>query len=123
MGTNDLAHRFYVMDTEAFDLVVGTGFFTEHPQIPSLIVHSPYVLHVDQGQGKDFVPLEHTGEGSRLLRVCKRDPVLILSTSKMEDCQQLKKVLNKSLRGLGYSIDGLSVELLAVTAMSSGNPK
>ena len=30
MGCRSIAHRFYVMDTEAFDFVLGTDFFVEH---------------------------------------------------------------------------------------------
>ena len=30
MGSGSIAHRFYVMDTEAFDFVLGTDFFVEH---------------------------------------------------------------------------------------------
>ena len=30
MGSRSIAHQFYVMDTEAFDIVLGTDFFVEH---------------------------------------------------------------------------------------------
>ena len=30
MGSRINAHRFYVMDAEAFDFVLGTDFFVEH---------------------------------------------------------------------------------------------
>ena len=33
MGSRTMAHRFYVMDTEAFDFVLGTDFFVQHSQI------------------------------------------------------------------------------------------
>ena len=36
MGSRSIAHRFYVMDTETFDFVMGTDFFFEHSQILSL---------------------------------------------------------------------------------------
>ena len=36
MGSRSIAHRFYVMDTEAFDFILGTNFFVEHSQILSL---------------------------------------------------------------------------------------
>ena len=47
MGSRSIAHRFYVMDTEAFDFVLGTDFFVEHSQILSLTLQAPYVLQVD----------------------------------------------------------------------------
>ena len=36
MGSRSIAHRFYVMDTEAFDFILGTNFFVEHSKILSL---------------------------------------------------------------------------------------
>ena len=30
MGSRTIAHRFHVMDTEAFDFVLGTDFFVQH---------------------------------------------------------------------------------------------
>ena len=44
MGSRSIAHRFYVMDTEAFDFVLGTDFFVEHSQILSLTRQAVYVL-------------------------------------------------------------------------------
>ena len=35
MGSRTIAHRSYVMDTEAFDFVLGTDFFVQHSQILS----------------------------------------------------------------------------------------
>ena len=56
MGSRSIAHRFYVMDTEAFDFVLGTHFFIEHSQILSLSLQAPYVLQVDHGDGWEYVP-------------------------------------------------------------------
>ena len=33
MGSRTIAHRFYVMDTESFDFVLGTDFFVQHSLI------------------------------------------------------------------------------------------
>ena len=60
MGFRSIAHGFYVMDTEAFDLVVGTDFFGEHPQTLSLTLQAPYVLQVDHGDSWESVPLEQS---------------------------------------------------------------
>ena len=73
MGSRNIAHRFYVMDTEAFDFVLGTDFFVEHSQILSLTLQAPYVLHVDHGDGRESVPLEQSEHTSSYLRVCKKD--------------------------------------------------
>ena len=44
MGPRSIAHRFYMMDTEAFDFVLGTDFFVEHSQNLSLALQAPYIL-------------------------------------------------------------------------------
>ena len=41
MGSRTIAHRFYVMETEAFDFVLGTDFFVQHSQIQSLTLQAP----------------------------------------------------------------------------------
>ena len=63
MGSRTIAHRFYVMDTEAFDFVLGTDFFVQHSQIQSLTLQAPYLLYVDHGEGKESVPLEPMAHG------------------------------------------------------------
>ena len=112
MGSRSIAHRFYVMDTEAFDFVLGTDFFVEHSLILSLTLQAPYVLQVDHGDGWESVPLEseHT---SSYLRVCKREPSTMMVASKTEDYQLLGDVLDQGLSGLGYSREDLNVELFA----------
>ena len=45
MGSRSIAHRFYVMDTEAFDFVLGTDFFVEHIQFfPSPCKRSKWTM-------------------------------------------------------------------------------
>ena len=44
MGSSSIAHRFFVKHTEDFDLVLGTNFFAELPQILSLTLQAPYVF-------------------------------------------------------------------------------
>ena len=46
MGSRSIAHKLYVMDIEALNFVLGTNFFAEHPQVLSLTLQAPYVLHV-----------------------------------------------------------------------------
>ena len=74
MGSRSIAHRLYVMDTEAFEFVLGTDFFVEYSQIPSLTLQAPYVLQVDHGDGWESVPLEQSEHTPSYLRVCKRRP-------------------------------------------------
>ena len=113
MGSRSIAHRFYVIDTEAFDFVLGTVFFVEHSNIISLTLQAPYILQVDHGDGWESVPLEQSEHTFSYLRVCKREPSTIMVASKTEDYQLLGDVLDQCLRELGYSREDLNVELFA----------
>ena len=113
MGSRSIAHRFYVMDTEAFDFVLGTDLFAEHCQILSLSLQAPYILQVDHGDGWESVPLEQSEHTSSYLRVCRREPSTMMVAAKTENYQLLGDVLDKGLRDLGYSREDLNVELVA----------
>ena len=113
MGSRSIAHRFYVMGTEAFHFVPGTEFFAEHCQIPCLTLQAPYVLHVDLGNGRESVPLEQSEHTSSYLRVCKKESSAMMVASKTEDYQFLGAVPDQRLKELGYSREDLNVELFA----------
>ena len=51
MGSRGIVHQFYVMDTEAFDFVLGTDLLVEHSKILSLTLQAPYILQVGHGDG------------------------------------------------------------------------
>ena len=111
MGSRTIAHRFYVMDTDAFDFVLGTDFFVQHSQIQSLTLQAPYLLYVDHGSGRESVPLEQSEHTSSYLRLLKEEPSNMMAASKTEDYQLLGEVLDQGLKELGYSREDLSVEL------------
>ena len=113
MGSKRIAHRFYVMDTEALNFVLGTDFFVKHAQILSLTLQAPYVLHVDHARGREFVPLGQSEHVSSYLRVCQKEPSAMKVASKTEDYQLLGDVLDQGLKELGYSREDLNVELFA----------
>ena len=113
MGSRSIAHRFYVMDTEAFYFVLGTDFFVEHSQILSLTLQAPYVLQVEHGDGWESLPLEQSEHTSRYLRVCRKEPSTMMVASKTEDYQLLGNVLDQGLKKLGYFREDLNVELFA----------
>ena len=104
---------FYVMDTEAFDFVLGTDFFVQHSQIQSLTLQAPYLLYVDHGSGRESVPLEQSEHTSSYLRVSKEEPSNMMAASKTEDYEMLGEILDQGLKELGYSREDLSVELFA----------
>ena len=111
MGSRTIAHRFYVMDTEAFDFVLGTDFFVQHSQIQSLTLQAPYLLYVDHGSGRESVPLEQSEHTSSYLRLSKEEPSNMMAASKPEDYQLLGEVLDQGVKELSYSREDLSVEL------------
>ena len=47
-----------VLDTDAFDIVIGTDFLRRNPQVKVLSLQRPYSLHCDFGSGVFSVPLE-----------------------------------------------------------------
>ena len=113
MGSRTIAHRFYVMDTEAFDFVLGTDFFVQQSQIQSLTLQAPYLLYVDHGNGRESVPLEQSQHTLSYLRVSKEEPSNMMAASKTEDYQLLGEVLDQGLKELSYSREDLRVELFA----------
>ena len=113
MGSQTIAHWFYVMDTEAFDFVLGTDFFVQHCQIHSLTLQAPYLLYVDHSHGRESVPLEQWEHTSSYLRVSKEEPSNMMAASNTEDYQLLGEVIDQGLKELGYSREDPSVELLA----------
>ena len=113
MGSRGIAHPFYVMDTEAFDFVLGTDFFVEDPQILSLTLQAPYILQVDHVDGGESLPLEQSEHTSSYLRVCKKEPTTMMVASKTEDYQLLGDASDQGLKELGCSREDLNVELFA----------
>ena len=113
MGSPTIAHWFYVMDTKAFDFVLGTDFFVQHSQIPSLTLQASYLLYVDHSNGRESVQLEQSEHTSSYLRVSKEEPSNMIAASKTEDYQLLGEVRDQGLKELGYCREHLSVELFA----------
>ena len=113
MGPRTIAHPFYLMDTEAFDFVLGTDFFVQHSQIQSLTLQAPYLLYVDHGSGRESVPLEQSEHTSSYLRISKEEPSNMMAASETEDYQLLGEVLDQGLKELGYSREDLRVQLFA----------
>ena len=113
MSSRTIAHRFYVMDTEAFSFVLGSDFFVQHTQIQSLTLQAPYLLYVNHGDGRESVPLEQSEHTSSYLMVSKEEPSNMMAASKTEDYQLLREVVDQGLKELGYSREERNVELFA----------
>ena len=113
LASRPIAHRFYAMDTEAFDFVLGTDFFVQHTQIKSLTLQAPYLLYVDHGDGRESLPLEQSEYNSSYLMVSKEELSNMMAACTTEDYQLPGEVLDQGLKELGYSREDLSVELFA----------
>ena len=72
MGSKSIVHRFYLMDTKAFDFIFGNNFFAEHQHILSHTLQAFHVLHVDHGDRRESVPLERSELMSIYPRLCKK---------------------------------------------------
>ena len=111
LGSGSIARRLYVMDTEAFDFVLGTDFFVEHSEILSLTLQEHYVLQADHSEGGESVPLERSEHTCSYLTVCKKEPSAMMVASKTEEYQLLGDVGDQGLKELEYSREDLNVEL------------
>ena len=61
LGDEEVTQHGKVLDTAAFDIVIGTDFLRFNPQVKLLSLQRPYALHWDFGSGLYSVPLELSG--------------------------------------------------------------
>ena len=61
LGNETVTQHCRVLDTDAFDIVIGTDFLRRNPQVTMLSLQCPYSLHCDFGSGLFSVPLEVSG--------------------------------------------------------------
>ena len=61
-----------VLDTDAFDIVIGTDFLRKDPQLKMISLQHAYALHCDFGNGLFSVPLELSGRRESGLRYAAR---------------------------------------------------
>ena len=60
-----------VLDTDAFDIAIGTDFERRNPQVKLLSLQRPHALHCNFGSGLFSVPLELSGRTDSGLRYVK----------------------------------------------------
>ena len=61
VGDESVSQHCRVLDTDAFDIVIGTNFLRRNPQVKVLSLQRPYALHCDFGSGLFSVPLKLPG--------------------------------------------------------------
>ena len=61
LGDEQVTQHCKVLDTDAFDIVIGTDFLRRNPRVKLLSLQRCYALHCDFGSGLFAVPLELSG--------------------------------------------------------------
>ena len=116
LGSREVSHRAYVLDTETFELAVGTDFVVHHPEVKSLTLTQPYHLVVDHRYGPQEVPLERSIKQPydvHLIETLGSEEHRMCTVFKHENSQLDPKILQGGLDRLGVQLDDLQVELFA----------
>ena len=106
LGGEEVTQHCKVLDTDAFDIVIGTDFLRFNPQVKLLSLQRPYALHCDFGSGLYSVPLELSGLKESGLRYVNRS----YRTGKH---QLVRPVLENGLAALQLDLNEIQVELFA----------
>ena len=96
-----------VLDTDAFDVIIGTDFLGRNPQVKMLSLQRPYSLHCDFGSGLFSVPLKLSGRKESEVRYAAK------TNYRTENYQLARHVLENGLAALQVTLDEIQVELLA----------
>ena len=72
LGDEAVTQHCRVLDTDAFDIVIGTDFLRRNPQVKPLSLQLPYSLHCDFGSGLFSVPSELSGQKESGLRYASK---------------------------------------------------
>ena len=104
LGDEQVTQHCKVLDTDAFDIVIGTDFLRRNPQVKLLSLQRPYALHCDFGSGLFSVPLELSGRKESGLRYVNR-------SYRTENYQLVRPVLENGLAALQVDLNEIHVEL------------
>ena len=107
LGDETMTQHCRVLDTDTFDIVIGTDFLRRNPQVKMLFLQRPYSLHCDFGSGLFSVPLELSGRKESGLRYASK------TNYRTENYQLARHVLENGLAALQVNLDEIQVELYA----------
>ena len=107
LGDETVAQHCRVLDTDAFDILIGADFLRRNPQVKMLSLQRPYSLHCDFGSGLFSVALEHSGRKESGLRYAAK------TNYRTANYQLARQVLENGLAGLQVSPEEIQVELFA----------
>ena len=107
LGNKTAIQHCRVLDTDAFDIVIGTDFLRRNPQGKMLSLQRPYSLHCDLGSGLFSAPLELSGQKESGLRYAAK------TNYRTENYQLARHVLENGLAALQVTVDEIQVESIA----------
>ena len=107
LGDETVTQHCRVLDTDTFDIVIGTDFLRRNPQVKMLSLERPYSLRCDFGSGSFPVPLELSGREESGLRYAAK------TNYRTENYQLARHVLENGLAAHQVSLDEIQVELFA----------
>ena len=99
LGDETVTQHCRVLDTDAFDIVIGTDFLRRNPQVKMLSPQRPYSLHCDFGSGLFSVPLVLSGRKESGLRYASK------TNYRTENYQLAPHVLENGLAALQVNLD------------------
>ena len=105
LGNESVTQHCKVLDTDAFDIVIGKDFLLRNPQVKMLSLQRPYSLHCDFDSGLFSVPLEPSRRKESGLRWAATTNYCT------ENYQLARHILEKGLAALPVSLDEIEVEL------------
>ena len=106
LGDEQVTQHCEVLDTDAFDIVIGTDFLRRNPQMKLLSLQRPYAVHYDFGIGLFSVPLDLSGQNESGLRYVNR-------FYRTENYQLLQPVFENGLAALQVDLNEVWVQLFA----------
>ena len=107
LGDETVTQHCKVLDTDAFDIVIGTNYLGRNPQVKMLSLQCPYSLHCDFASGLFSLPLELSGRKESGLRHAAK------SNYRIENYQFARHVLENGLAAPQVTLDEIQVELFA----------
>ena len=96
-----------VLDTDVFDIVIGTDFLQRNHRVKMLSLQRPHSWHCNFGSGLFSVPLELSGRGEPGLRYASK------TDHSTEKYQLARHVLENGLPALQVNLDEIQVKLFA----------
>ena len=96
-----------VLDTDAFEILIGTDLLRRNPQVKMLSLQRPYSLHCIPGSGLGPVPFELSGRKESGLRYAAK------TNYRTKNYHLALHVLEDALAALQVSLNQIQVQLFA----------